>query len=68
VFRHAAWYVPGVVVRSRCAEWGALQGACVIFNGHNAQSPLVQGLRAIRLRGVNGTIRFRTGMLNMTPH
>ena len=43
-------------------------GIYVIFNGHNAQSPLVRGVRAIRLTGANGTTAFRIGMMNLTAY
>ncbi len=42
-------------------------GVYVLFTGHNAQSPLVQGVQALRLKGVNGTTAFRIGMMNLSP-
>jgi hypothetical protein len=47
---------------------GASKGVYVMFNGRNAQSPLVRNVRAIRLSGVNGATTFRIGMLNLTAH
>lgn len=45
---------------------GATQGIYVMFNGRNAQSPLVRGVQGIRLSGINGATAFRIGMLNLT--
>ena len=42
------------------------KGIYVLFNGRNAQSPLVRGVKAIRLSGINGATAFRIGMLNLT--
>lgn len=51
------------------SSWvGAPQGVYVLFNGQNAQSPLVRGVQAIRLVGVNGTTALRIGMMNLTPY
>jgi hypothetical protein len=51
---------------SQWSSWvGSPTGIYVVFNGHNAQSPLVQGVQAIRLTGVNGTTAFRIGMMNL---
>ena len=47
---------------------GSSKGIYVMFNGRNLSSPLVQGVRAIRLVGVNGATAFRMGMLNLTAH
>jgi len=38
----------------------------VMFNGRNMSSPLVRGVRGIRLVGVNGATAFRIGMMNLT--
>lgn len=38
----------------------------VMFNGRNAQSPLVRNVHGIRLSGINGATAFRIGMLNLT--
>ena len=52
---------------SQWSSWvGSPTGIYVVFNGHNAQSPLVQGVKAIRLTGVNGTTAFRIGMMYLT--
>lgn len=55
---------------STASQWSSWiqspTGIYVIFNGHNAQSPLVQGVRALRLSGVNGTTGFRIGMMTLT--
>ena len=49
------------------SSWvGSPLGIYVMFNGHNSQSPLIQGVRAVRLTGVNGTTAFRIGMMNLT--
>lgn len=54
---------------SQWSSWiNAPTGIYVIFNGHNAQSPLVRNVKAIRLIGVNGTTGFRIGMMNLTAH
>lgn len=45
---------------------GSSKGIYVLFNGRNASSPLVRGVRAIRLSGINGATAFRIGMLNLT--
>lgn len=44
------------------------RGIYVIFNGANPQAPLVRGVNAIRLTGVNGATAFRIGMMNITAH
>jgi hypothetical protein len=44
------------------------KGIYVIFNGNNAQSPLVKSVRAIRFSGINGATMFRIGMLNVTAY
>ena len=54
---------------SQWSSWiGSPTGIYVIFDGRNPQSPWVQGVRAVRLVGVNGTSAFRLGMMNLTPH
>lgn len=54
---------------SQWSSWiGSPTGIYVIFDGRNPQSPWVQGVRAVRLTGVNGTTAFRLGMMNLTPH
>lgn len=54
---------------SQWSSWvGSPLGIYVIFNGHNAQSPLVQQVRAVRLTAVNGATAFRVGMMNLTAH
>ncbi|HSP96699.1 MAG TPA: hypothetical protein VL049_05580 [Candidatus Dormibacteraeota bacterium] len=45
---------------------GSTKGIYVLFNGRNMASPLVRGVRAIRLSGINGATAFRIGMLNLT--
>jgi hypothetical protein len=45
---------------------GSAKGIYVLFNGKNLSSPLVRGVRAIRLSGINGATAFRIGMLNVT--
>lgn len=45
---------------------GSTPGIYVIFNGANMRSPLVKGVQAIRLTGVNGATAFRIGMMNLT--
>jgi hypothetical protein len=55
---------------SYLSQWstyvGSSKGIYVLFNGRNAASPLVRGVRAIRLSGINGATAFRIGMLNLT--
>lgn len=52
---------------SQWSSWvGSPLGIYVVFNGHNAQSPLVQQVRAVRLTAVNGATAFRIGMMNLT--
>lgn len=41
-------------------------GIYVMFRGLTPQAPLVKGVKAIRLTGVNGATAFRIGMLNIT--
>lgn len=54
---------------SQWSSWiGSPAGIYVIFNGQNAQSPVVRGVRAVRLTGVNGTTAFRVGMMNLTAY
>ena len=57
---------------STASQWSSWinspMGIYVIFNGNNAQSPLVRNVKAIRLTGVNGTTGFRIGMMNLTAH
>jgi hypothetical protein len=57
---------------SSASQWssyiGSPTGIYVIFNGHNPQSPLVRGVQAIRLTGVNGTTALRIGMMNLTAY
>ena len=45
---------------------GSSKGIYVLFNGKTMSSPLVRGVRAIRLTGINGATAFRIGMLNLT--
>lgn len=40
----------------------------VIFNGQNQSSPLVKGVRAIRLTGVNGATAFKIGMMYLNAY
>jgi len=40
----------------------------VMFNGRNPTSPLVKGVRAIRLTGINGATAFKIGMMNLTAY
>ena len=47
---------------------GSPTGIYVMFNGRNAQSPWVKGVKGVRLTGVNGTTRFRIGMMNLTAY
>lgn len=47
---------------------GSSKGIYVMFNGRNMSSPLVQGVKGIRLTGINGATAFRVGMLNLTAH
>ena len=42
------------------------KGLYVMFNGRNAQSPLIRNVSGIRLSGINGATAFRIGMLNLT--
>ncbi|MBX3028266.1 hypothetical protein KF840_25530 [bacterium] len=42
------------------------KGIYVLFNGRAANAPLIRGVRAIRLSGINGATAFRIGMLNLT--
>ena len=52
-------------------QWSSYIGASgiyVIFNGASPGSPLVKGVRAVRLTGVNGTTAFNIGMMNLTAH
>ena len=44
------------------------KGVYVIFNGTNQRAPLVKGVSAIRLTGVNGATAFRIGMMNLTAY
>ena len=57
---------------STASQWSSWinspMGIYVVFNGNNAQSPLVRNVTAIRLTGVNGTTGFRIGMMNLTAH
>ena len=57
---------------SAASQWSSWinspAGIYVIFNGHNAQSPLVQQVQAVRLTAVNGATAFRIGMMNLTAH
>ena len=57
---------------ANASQWssyiGSPTGIYVIFNGNNPQSPLVRGVRAVRLTGVNGTTGFRIGMMNLTAY
>jgi len=48
------------------STWIGSKGVYVVFNGRNAQSPLVRSVQAIRLSGINGATAFRIGMLNLT--
>jgi hypothetical protein len=47
---------------------GSSRGIYVMFNGRNASSPLIRGVRAVRLVGVNGATAFRIGLLNATAY
>lgn len=47
---------------------GSSKGVYVTFNGRNLSSPLVRGVKAIRLSGINGATAFRIGMLNLTAY
>ena len=54
---------------SQWSSWvGSPLGIYVVFSGHNAQSPLVRGVRAVRLTAVNGATAFRIGMMNLTAY
>lgn len=44
------------------------KGVYIIFNGRSTSGPLVRGVRAIRLSGINGATAFRIGMLNLTAY
>lgn len=39
-----------------------------MFNGRNQTSPLVKGVRAIRLTGINGATAFKIGMMYFTAY
>lgn len=45
---------------------GSSKGIYVLFNGRNMSSPLIRGVKGIRLSGINGATMFRMGMLNLT--
>jgi hypothetical protein len=47
---------------------GSSKGIYVMFRGLNASAPLVQGARAFRLTGVNGTTSFEVGMMTATAY
>ena len=55
---------------SYVSQWStnisSTKGIYVMFNGRNAASPLVRGVKKIRLSGINGATAFRIGMLNLT--
>ncbi|MBI3772980.1 MAG: hypothetical protein HY272_09805 [Gammaproteobacteria bacterium] len=56
---------------SYASQWSTYigsKGIYVMFNGRNASSPLVKGVKAIRLTGVNGATAFRIGMMNLIPY
>ena len=54
---------------SQWSTWiGSPQGIYVVFNGLSPDAPRVQGVRAVRLVGVNGATGFRIGMMNLTAH
>jgi hypothetical protein len=54
---------------SQWSSWiGSPTGIYVIFNGQNAKSPVVRGVRAVRLTGAKGTTAFRVGMMNLTAY
>ena len=67
-----ACYETTLRIVRRAAQWsswvGSPMGIYVIFNGQNAQQPVVHGVRAVRLTGVNGTTAFRVGMMNLTAY
>ncbi len=45
---------------------GSSKAIYVMFNGKNAQSPVVKGVKAVRFTGINGATAFRIGMLTAT--
>jgi hypothetical protein len=57
---------------SYVSQWSTFiassKGIYVMFNGRNSASPLVKGVKAVRLTGVNGATSFRIGMMNLTAH
>ncbi|MFZ2990041.1 hypothetical protein [Ideonella sp.] len=57
-----------VTVSQWSSSVGSPSGIYVVFNGHATNAPLVQGVRAVRLVGVNGTTAFRVGMMNLTAY
>lgn len=57
------------IYATQWSTWiGSSRGIYVMFNGKNASSPLIRGVRAIRLVGVNGATAFRIGLLNATAY
>ncbi|MEW5754789.1 MAG: hypothetical protein AB1810_00650 [Pseudomonadota bacterium] len=44
------------------------KGLYVMFNGRTLSSPLIKGVKAVRLSGVNGATMFRIGMMNLTAY
>jgi len=47
---------------------GSSKGLYVMFNGRNASSPVVKGVKAIRFTAINGGTMFKIGMLNLTAY
>ncbi len=51
------------------SQWSttvASKGVYVMFNGQKPSAPLIKGVKAVRLTGVNGATMFRIGMMNLT--
>lgn len=44
------------------------KGIYVMFNGRTMTSPVIKGVRAVRLTGVNGATAFKIGMMNLTAY
>jgi len=47
---------------------GSSKGIYVMFRGLNASAPLIKGVRAIRLTGVNGATAFQIGMMTANAY
>jgi len=47
---------------------GSSKGIYVMFNGRNAQSPIIRGVKAIRLTGINGATAFQISMMTATAY